>query len=76
MEFCSRAFGRRPRPKVKDAFLKSCLSVAVLNSLADLATKIHFGHETTKHAHAPNINLVDLTESDVMYILLILPLRL
>jgi len=33
------------RPRLKDAFLKSCLSVAFLYSLADFVTEIHFGRE-------------------------------
>ena len=42
-ESCLHAFGRRPWPKVKDAFFKLCISVARLSSLVDFATEIHFG---------------------------------
>ena len=45
-EFRSRAFGRRSRPKVNDAF-----SVALLRNLADF--KIHFDREKSEHTNAP-----------------------
>jgi len=40
---------------VKDAFSDRALtrfSVALLSSLADFATEIHFGHEKAEHANA------------------------
>ena len=36
-------------------FFGSRFSVALLSSLADSATKIHFGHEKPEHANAPNV---------------------
>ena len=41
----TRTLGRRPWPEVKDAFFKSRFSVALVSSLADFTTEIHFSRE-------------------------------
>jgi len=47
----TECFEKRLRPKVNDGFFKLNFPVAVLNSVLDFATEIHFGREKTELAN-------------------------
>ena len=56
-------FRSQTAPESERCFVKSRFSVALLNSLADFATEIHFGHEkpsTLMHLSASYANKYQL----------------